>query len=108
MPMTISPLNCWARAGPAVSTLPATTNSAVARARTCLMGALPPSRPSVREWPDTEIAPDVPPQPVQPLGLHDEEEDDEGAEQHEAEVGDQVEDRLLGEEDAAERLHGVA
>src|SRR5256885_13729676 len=62
---------------------------------------------SVRERPDTEVAPDVPPQAVQALGLHDQEEDDEGAEQHEAEVRNQVQDGLRLEEDSAERLHGV-
>src|SRR5437660_7005309 len=63
---------------------------------------------SVRERPDTEVAADVPPQAVQALRLHDEEEDDEGAEQHEAKVRNQVQDGLRLEEDSAERLHGVA
>src|SRR5437764_13593128 len=63
---------------------------------------------SVRERPDTEVAADVPPQAVQAFGLHDEEEDDEGAEQHEAEIRNQVQDGLRLEEDSAERLHGVA
>src|SRR5438067_12905718 len=72
------------------------------------MGLLSLLAYSVRERPDTEVAPDVPPQAVQALGLHDEEEDDEGAEQHEAEVRNQVQDGLRLEEYSAERLHGVA
>src|SRR2546430_9324105 len=63
---------------------------------------------SVRERPDAEITPDVPPQAIQPLGLHDQEEDDEGAEHHEAEIGNQIQDGLLFEEHTAERVYGVA
>jgi hypothetical protein len=53
------------------------------------MVALLSSRTSVREWPDAEGVPDIPAQTVQPLRLDDEEEDDEGAEYHEAEVGNE-------------------
>src|SRR5262245_705477 len=63
---------------------------------------------SVREGPDAEVTPDITPQAVQPLGLDDEEGDDEGAEQRETERGYQVEHGGLRKEDAAERLHGVA
>src|SRR6266700_2803646 len=44
------------------------------------MVALLSSRTSVREWPGPEGVADIPPQTVQPLGLDDEEEDDEGTE----------------------------
>src|SRR6266852_4159573 len=106
--MTISPLD-WAWDGAAVSRLPAARiSSAVAIAGNSLMVQSPFSRMSVGERPDSEIAADVPPQAVQPLGLHDQEEDDEGAEHHQAEVGNEVEHGLRGEEDSAEGLHGVA
>src|SRR5262245_38192879 len=105
--MTISPFD-WAWDGVAVSKLPAASISAVVIARIALMNALLFMRISVSERPDTEVAADVPPQAVQPLGLHDQEEDDEGAKHHEAEVGDQVEHGLLREKDAAEGLHAVA
>src|SRR5882762_10253790 len=62
---------------------------------------------SVRERPDTEIVADITPQAVQPIRLDDQEQDDERAEQHETEVGDQVEHGLRGEEDPAEGLHRV-
>src|SRR5512138_3057304 len=106
MPMTISPLD-WAWDEPAVKRLPAATISAVAMARNCFI-ALSLLAHSVRERPDPEVASDVPPETVQTLGLHDQEEDDQGAEHHEAEVGNQVEHRRLTEEDPAERLHRVA
>src|SRR6185295_19888973 len=77
-------------------------------ARNCLMRMLLSSRTSVREWPDAEVIPDVPPQAVQAVRLHDQEEDDQGAEHHEAEVGDEVEHDLLGQEYAAEGLHAQA
>src|SRR5215470_19227758 len=104
-PMTISPLD-WANDGAAVR--PTARVSAVTKDRTCLMSVLLSSRSSVRERPDAEVVADVPPQPVQPLGLHDEEEDDEGAEHHEAEVGNQVQHGLGREEEAPERLHRIA
>src|SRR5438552_13584157 len=63
---------------------------------------------SVRERPDTEVAPDVSPQTVQTLGLNEEEKNDEGAEQQEAEIPNQVQDGFRLEEHSAERLHGVA
>src|SRR5215510_2428688 len=105
--MTISPFD-WALDGVAVSKLPAASISAVVIARIALMNTLLLMRISVGERPDPEIASDIPPQTIQPLGLHDQEEDDESAEQHEAEVGDEVQHGLLREEDAAEGLHGVA
>src|SRR5262245_214987 len=105
--MTISPFD-WAREGVAVSRLPAASVSAVAIARMPLMKRSPFMRTSVRERPDPEIAPDVPPQTVQSLRLHDQEEDDERAEHHETEVGDEVQHGLLREEDATEGLHSVA
>src|SRR2546427_2155494 len=70
-------------------------------------GRVPRAR-SVRERPDTEIVADIPPQAVQTIRLDDQEQDDERAEQHEAEVGDQVEHGLRGEEDPAEGLHRVS
>src|SRR2546425_9530027 len=107
MPMTISPFDwAWDRGAPARP--PAATRSDVRMARKNRIVVLLSSRTSVREWPDPEIVADIPPQAVQPLGLDDEEEDDEGAEHHEAEVGDEVEHGLGGEEDATERLHGEA
>src|SRR5713101_7858830 len=54
------------------------------------MVALLSSCTSVREGPDPEGVADIPPQTVQPLGLDDEEEDDEGTEHHEAGVGQPV------------------
>src|SRR5919106_3921161 len=78
-------------------------NRTISRLR---MGRLPFLAYSVREWPDPEVVADVPPESVEPLGLHDEEEDDERPEQHEAQVGDEVEHGLRLEEQAAERLHG--
>src|SRR5712664_3846227 len=105
--MTIS-FFAWAWDGTAVSKLPAPSISAVTRTRNCLMHALLSSRTSVRERPDTEIVADVPPQAVQPIRLDDQEHDDERAEQHQAEVGDEVEHGLRGEEDPAEGLHRVA
>src|SRR5215467_3722962 len=104
--MTMSPLD-WAWDGAGAARLIART-SAVTMARICRMDLLLSSRTSVRERPDTEVVADVPPQAVQSLGLDDEEEDDEGPEHHEAEVGDEVEHGLGREEDAAEGLHGVA
>src|SRR2546427_4151230 len=50
---------------------------------------------SVREGPDTEVVPDVPPETVEPLGLDDQKEDDQRSEEDEAEVRDDVEDRRL-------------
>src|SRR3989475_9878733 len=88
--------------------LPATSTSAFAIDRMFFMNALLPSRTSVREWPGPKVAADVPPEPVQSLGLDDQEKDDEGAEQHEAEIGNQVEHGLRREEDPAEGLQGVA
>src|SRR5215831_6976055 len=105
--MTISPLG-WAVEVAGASRLPPASASAITMARNSRMDVLLSSRTSVREWPDTEVVADVPPQPVQALGLHDQEEDDEGAEEHEAEVGDEIEHGLRREEHAAERLHRVA
>src|SRR5262245_32248578 len=106
MPMTTSPLD-WASDRLGTARLTAST-SPITMARILLMDVLLSSRTSVRERPDAKVVADVPPQPVQPFGLHDEEEDDEGAEHHEAEVGNEVEDGLRREEEAAERLHRVA
>src|SRR4029453_6438644 len=103
--MTISPRD-WARDEPGASPLTPTSTSAVRMARNCVM-CLSPFLASVREGPDAEIVAHVPPQAVQTLWLHDEEEDDESAEQHEAEVGDEVEHGLRLEEHAAEGLHRV-
>src|SRR2546422_6696071 len=63
---------------------------------------------SVREGPDTEVVPDVPPETVESLGLDDQKEDDQRSEEDEAEVRDDVEDRRLGEHEAAECLHRVS
>src|SRR5678815_2674625 len=72
-PMTISPLD-WAWDEPAANRLPAATISAVAMARNCFI-AFSLLAHSVRERPDSEVAPDVPPETVQALGLHDQKED---------------------------------
>src|SRR2546422_10657485 len=95
--MTISPFD-WAEDGAAVSRLLAASISAVAIVRYRFMVLFSLLAYSVRERPDTEVAPDVPPQAVQALRLHDEEEDDEGAEQHEAKGRNQVQDGLRSEE----------
>src|SRR6266540_2478531 len=104
MPMTISPLD-WACDGAGADSPPARTSD-VTIARNCLMRCLLSSRTSVREWPDAEVVPDVPPQAVQAVRLHDQEEDNQGAEHHEAEVGDEVQHGLRIEEQAAEGFHG--
>src|SRR4029450_838574 len=104
MPMTISLLD-WAWDGAGRARLPARTN-AVTMARTCLMRMLLSSRTSGREWPDTEVVPDIPPQPVETLRLDDQEEDNERPEHHEAEVGNEIEHGLGSEEETAEGLHG--
>src|SRR4029453_3159259 len=104
-PMTISAL-AWALAEPTAPDR--ATRRASRTVSDVRMRILLSSRTSVREWPDTEVAPDVAPEPVEPLGLDDEEADDERAEQDQAEVGDEVEHGLLREEHAAKGLHRVA
>src|SRR5260370_9984634 len=84
--------------------LPPST-SAIAIASTCLMSVLLSSRTSVREWPDPEVVPDVPPQAVEALRLPDHEEDDQGAEEHGTEIGDEGEDGPGGEEQPPQHLH---
>src|ERR1700674_6036481 len=106
MPMTISPLD-WACDGAGAANPPARTSD-VTMARNCLMRMLLSSRTSVREWPDAEVVPDIPPQSVQALGLDDEKEDDQGAEHHEAEVGNEVENGLGIETQPAEDFGRVA
>src|SRR5215831_1995021 len=107
MPMTTSPFD-WALAGATGQSIPATpTRAAMRMVRHVRIGCLPSSRISVREWPYTKVASDVPPEPVQPLGLEDEEHHDEGTEQRETERGNQVQHGRLREEGAAERLHRV-
>src|SRR5258708_11787737 len=95
--MATSPV-AWAMAGVGASRPLPPSTSANAIARTCLMSVLLSSRTSVREWPDPEVVPDVPPQAVEALRLHDQEEDDQGAEEHDTEIGDEVEDGPGGEE----------
>src|SRR3990172_4925308 len=91
---------------PAGPTSPATSISPIANADTIFISpSLGCPAPSVRERPDPEVIPDVPPQPVQPLRLHDQEEDDQRAEQDQAQVRDDVEHRGLAEDQAAEPLH---
>src|SRR5215813_7698262 len=82
MPMTISALD-WAWDEGAPARAPTATNRDVRVATYNFIVVLLSSRTSVREWPNAKVVPDVPPQPVQPLGLDHEEEDDEGAEHHE-------------------------
>src|SRR6266481_4152753 len=94
--MTMSPLD-WAMDEPGASR--------PLLASTCLMSVLLSSRTSVREWPDPEVVPDVPPQAVEALRLHDQEEDDQGAEEHDTEIRDKVQHGLRLEEHAAEGLH---
>src|SRR6266545_253354 len=101
-PRTISWL---ALAAPAT---PVTSVRVISDVRNCFMVALLSRARSVREGPDTEIAPDVPPESVEPLRLDDEEEDDEGAEQDEAQVGDDVQHGPRREQEPAEYLHQVA
>src|SRR5262245_41474770 len=105
-PMTISPF-VWAGARSGVSSPAAPSASIVRKVRANLIERSPFWRTSVRERPHAEVAADVPPQAIQPLGLHDEEADDEGAEQHQAEVGNEIEHGGLGQEDPPEGLHGV-
>src|SRR4029077_20083020 len=84
----------WAMDGPGASRPLPPSTSAIAIARTCLMSVLLSSRTSVREWPDPEVVPDVPPQAVEALRLHDQEEDDQGAEEHDTEIRDKVQHGL--------------
>src|SRR2546428_9369616 len=105
-PMTIS-CRAVAEHTLAIVAQPATAapiNRGKLRRIACL---LLPTR-SVREGPDTEVVPDVPPETVEPLGLDDQKEDDQRSEEDEAEVRDDVEDRRLGEHEAAECLHRVS
>src|SRR6266478_3484244 len=102
--MTTSPFD-WAMDGVGASRPLPPSTSANAIARTCLMSVLLSSRTSVREWADPEVVPDVPPQAVEALRLHDQEEDDQGAEEHDTEIRDKVEHGLRLEEHAAEGLH---
>src|SRR6266508_4677337 len=105
MPMTIS----WLAAGdaPPKTPLEATRRASRRITKRC-MSVLLSSRSSVREWPDAEVVPDIPPQAIQPLGRDREEDDDEGAEHHEAEVGNEVEHGLRCEKEAAKGLHAEA
>src|SRR3990172_1487999 len=103
--MTISWLALAGRTRPAVA---ATTSIVPSSTAKPLRIASSFQWVSVRERPDPEVVPDVAPQPVQPIRLDDEEEDDQAAEQDQAEVRDDVEHRGRGEDEAAERLHGVA
>src|ERR1700724_46700 len=45
----------------------------------------------VREWPNAKVITDVAPQPVQPLGLDDQEKDDQGAEHDQPQIRNEVE-----------------
>src|SRR5216683_6201573 len=103
-PMTMSSFD-WAMYGVGASRPLPPSTSANAIARTCLMSVLLSSRTSVREWPDPEVVPDVPPQAVEALRLHDQEEDDQGAGEHDTEIGDEVEDGPGVEEHPTEALH---
>src|SRR4029453_2970518 len=106
MPMTMS-LFAWAWEGAGAARPPARA-MAVTMASICLMRFVPFLSYLSPRMARCGIVPGVPPQTVQALGLDNEKEDDEGAEQHEAEVGDEIEHRLGSEEETAERLHGVA
>src|SRR4029453_18356166 len=100
MPITIS---WFAVAGAACTPVkPIRTSKTISRSRMIVVLS---SRTSVREWPDPEVVANVPPESVQPLRLHDEEKDDESAEHHESQVGDEVHHGLRLEEHAPEGLH---
>src|SRR5580765_269934 len=102
--MTMSPLD-WAMDEPGASRPLPPSTSAIAIASRCLMSVLLSSRTSVREWPDPEVVQDVPPQAVEALQLHEQEEDDQGAEEHDTEIRNEVEDGPGVEEHSPEALH---
>src|ERR671931_606992 len=127
-------MNCsfWAEAGIASATPP----SAAARARARCFSIVPPpadlaresaaadvpllpllcsrfGRPSIRERPQPELFFPDRPQPGEPVRLHDQEEYDEGAEQHEFDMrdrrrrqADSQEARQLIEEDRGQHDEG--
>src|SRR5690348_9642425 len=104
--MTISFFAC-AYDGALASSVPIARVSAISTARSRFM-SLSSLAYSVREGPHTEVTADVAPQPVQALRLQHQEHDDEGAEHGETQRGNQVVHGCIGEQHAAERLHGVA
>src|SRR5207244_1274729 len=55
----------------------------------------------IREWPDPEVIADIAPQPVQPLRLHNQEENDQAAEQDQAQIGNGILQILLREQEPA-------
>src|SRR5437763_15828097 len=102
-PKTIS----WAAAGRASAApprSPAVTRRAKHRRIAALLSGCRRISPSVRERPDAEVVPDVPPEPVEALRLDDEEPDDQGPEHHQPEVRGRVEHGLRREDQPAERL----
>src|SRR6516225_7401990 len=44
----------------------------------------------IREWPDPEVISDIAPQPVQPLRLHRQKENDQAAERDQPQIGNRV------------------
>src|SRR3989454_8992324 len=100
------PISCLAVAEPPLASASKTATAApINRGKLRRIACLLLPTRSVREGPDTEVVPDVPPETVEPLGLDDQKEDDQRSEEDEAEVRDDVEDRRLGEHEAAECLH---
>src|SRR3989442_12352388 len=63
---------------------------------------------SIRKGPDSEIVPNVAPEPVEPLRLDDQEYHDKNPEPHQPEIRDDVQHLRRREEEPAERLHRVA
>src|SRR5260370_38235784 len=102
--MTMSPLD-WAMDEPGASRPLPPSTSAIAIASTCLMSVLLSSRTSVREWPDPEVVPDVPPQAAEARPLHDQEGDDPGAEEQDTEVRGKGQDGPPLVEHAGDGVH---
>src|SRR5258705_10807148 len=102
--MTMSPLD-WAMDGPGASRPLPPSTSAIAIASTCLMSVLLSSRTSVRERPDPEVVPDVPPQAVEALPLPRQEEEDQGGEEHDTEIREKVQPGLRLEGNAPGGVH---
>src|SRR5215831_16789362 len=66
-----------------------------------LIVLLPCCSELIREWPEPEVISDIAPQPVQPFGLDHQEENDQGAEQDQPQIGDRVLQVLLREQQPA-------
>src|SRR5260370_23912910 len=95
---------CCAMAVPArhsVAVAPAATPITAPHMRSIVLPPLLFRAKLIREWPDPEVISDITPQPAQPFRLHDQKENDQGAEQDQPQVGDRVLQVLLSEQQPA-------